>query len=139
METVIAYRIELVGGPFDGAGVTGAEPAMNWLDDGEHPLPEMILVGVCPGNGACDSTARERCERTRRKHTYFWLPGEAGRPARVSAYELSDSYRQGEVKAKASEYPGRAIYTISGLQLPNGPQAERELVAAGHHEQRSEA
>jgi hypothetical protein len=131
-QRVIAYSIEIVGGPFDGAG------GMNWLDDGGLPPPEFIMVGVCPGDGSCKAHYERPCKERARQHTYFWLPREPGMPARTSMYELSDSFLMPEGQAPRSEIPGKAIYTIHGLQLPRSPQ-ERELVAAGHYEERSSA
>jgi hypothetical protein len=124
MEHMIVYRIEIVGGPFD--GVQG----MAWHDDGEHPAPELILLGICPGDRSCGSRGHTTCAQVRgRKHPYYWQPEELSRPAKVVAYELSDSYvlERGE-KTPAHETPGRAIYVIGGL---NGPQAKEMPELAG--------
>lgn len=118
---MIDYRIEVVGGPFDNA------PGMRWRDDGEHEPPELILLGVCPGDGLCKMPAD--CGRRKKKHTYFWLPSEKERPSRVTAYELSENFVEPHDE-DARMVPGRAIYTIGGLQLPRARDAS-ELVAAG--------
>lgn len=122
MEGLIEYRIVIVGGPFDGTF------GMKWHDDGEHPLPDLILLGTCPGNALCNSMDR-RCSR--KAHTYYWTPEEKRRPVRVFPYELSESYIEPEEPARRDHYVGQAIYAIGGLHLPRAKDAERELAVAG--------
>lgn len=110
---LIVYRMEVVGGPFDGAA------GMVWRDDGEHAPPELILLGVCPGDGSCNSGEERACASKRKKHTYYWLPSEATRPTRVIPYELSESFIEPEApQPRVRIYPARAIYVIGGLLLP---------------------
>jgi hypothetical protein len=124
---LIVYQMEVVGGPFDGCG------GMRWHDDGEHPVPELILMGVCPGNGSCGSREEDRCARLHKKHPYYWLPQEDAQPTRTCEYELSESFIEPEApiqRRPSKVYAARAIYVIGGLQLPRERQA-RELVGAG--------
>lgn len=125
MGKLIVYRMEVVGGPFDGCG------GMRWHDDGTHPPPEIILMGLCPGDGSCVPRGTERCTRVGKKHPYYWLPEETTQPPKTVEYELSENFIDREEPMKRSDdYPGRAIYTIGGLQLPREQEA-RELVGAG--------
>lgn len=123
--SVIVYRMEVVGGPYDGCG------GMRWVDDGEHPVPELILLGVCRGNGQCRAGESAACARNGKRHPYYWLPEEPERPPRTTPYELSESYLlPEEPQGRVQQYPGRAIYVIGGLHLPREREA-RELVGAG--------
>lgn len=124
MDVLIVYRMEIVGGPFDGCG-----EGMKWLDDGRNPPPELILLGVCPGNGSCSASRSEDCASHGKKHPYYWLPDEEKRPAKTTPYELEDSFLL-EREEGFFEHPGRARYVIAGLTLPR-QQSERELVGAG--------
>jgi hypothetical protein len=120
MADLIQYRMEIVGGPFDGA------PGMSWRDDGAHPPPRVVLVGVCPGDGSCNSGS-EHCARTRKKHTYYWLPDEGTAPKRATKYELQDSFIEPERMTGLRAVPGRAVYVLGGLLLPAGGDLEVEL------------
>lgn len=121
---LIEYRMEIVGGPFDGTR------GMRWYDDGEHPVPEAILVGVCPGDGLC-AAREESCRRQGKAHVYFWLTSEQKHPVKVRKYELSDSFLDPEEESpRAQHYIGRAIYVIGGLALPQA-RNESELVGVG--------
>lgn len=121
---MIEYRMEIVGGPFDGTA------GMRWRDDGDHPPPELILLGVCPGDGSCNSGARRMCAQKRKRHPYFWLPDEGSMPTKVVVYELSESFVEPHADEPMALYPGRAIYVIGGLLLPRDDSA-RELIGAG--------
>lgn len=110
---MIAYAMEIVGGPFDGV------QSMAWHDDGEHPPPSLILLGTCPGDRSCNSQGATTCARTRgRRHPAYWTPDEKEHPVSVTAYELAEhstlpsSAHRAHPKGIQS---GRAIYAIGGL------------------------
>jgi hypothetical protein len=123
---VIDYLMEIVGGPFDGVG------GMRWHDDGEHPPPDLILVGVCRGDGSCNSALSSECAAKGQKHPYFWLPGEPTMPPKVVVYELSENFIEPDDGAmKRTPWRiGRAVYVIGGLLLPSASEA-RETVGVG--------
>lgn len=131
MTELIEYRMEIVGGPFDGLR------GMKWRDDGDHPLPEIILLGMCPGNGSCGASPAGACERKGAKHPYFWTATESNRPSKVTPYELSEHFIEPHAEAGIRIAPARAIYTIGGLQLPKGDDLnverpkDRELETVG--------
>lgn len=138
MSDLIDYRMQIVGGPFDGLG------GLRWRDDGGHPPPARVLLGVCPGDGSCNSFAALNCAEKRKRHPYFWLPEEAARPPRTTLYELQDSFIEPEEMSGLRTVPGRAVYAIGGLLLPAPDDLtrelpEEELVLAGGHEDRLEA
>lgn len=121
MADLIDYRMEIVGGPYDGT------PGMRWRDDGEHPPPEIVLLGICRGDGACNSFAARDCAQQKKKHPYFWLPDEPNRPPRVTVYELQDNFIEPQETASIKIVPGRAVYVIGGLLLPSGRGLDVEL------------
>lgn len=106
------YRLEVVGGPFD--GVQG----FFWNDDGEHPPPGHIFVGVCDG---------QRCSfecRGQRKHVSFWVEDEP-RPVATMRYDKTD------VGSDDGSIPGllRATYAMGSFDVLT-TRSERELVPA---------
>lgn len=121
MTDLIDYRMEIVGGAFD--GVAG----MRWRDDGANPPPKVVLLGLCPGDGSCASAEDEKCRRLKRKHPYFWLPDEGTRPAKTITYELQDSFIEPHEMRSLRIVPGRAIYVIGGLLLPGGGELREEV------------
>lgn len=97
----IVYEFVIVGGGFDGA------PALAWLDDGKHPPPAKIFVGVCgPGMG-CGTT---KCRRAA-AHISYWTPEEEGRPQGAQGYSKQEEF----VESGGDELAGRAVYAIGGL------------------------
>lgn len=102
----IYYSLRIVGGPFDGV------PGMAWVDDGRHPLPDGLLVGVCPVGVHCGTSL---C-RPREEHVSYWLPDEEGQPPRLTYYEKQpdEHVRRGD----AGELRGVATYAIGGLLDP---------------------
>lgn len=110
-DMVVVYRMEIVGGPFDGVG------AMRWHDDGQHSPPEMIFVGVCAGNGQCNTPAVANCAARGKHHPYYWTPDEDSRPPKTTQYDLSECFIDPETLAPPA-VTGRAIYVIGALDLP---------------------
>lgn len=121
MADLIDYRMEIVGGPFDGAA------GMRWRDDGGHAPPQVVLLGLCRGDGSCASFAEDECRRRKREHPYFWLPVEETRPAKTVTYELQDSFIEPQEATSMRIVPGRAIYVIGGLLLPGGGELREEV------------
>lgn len=126
MDTLIVYRMEIVGGPFD--GVAG----MAWHDDGQAPVPEVILLGMCPGDRSCGSQSRESCAATRRrKHPAYWTPEEKTKPVKTTPYELTEAFTlERNASHRPGEVPARAIYVIGNLKMPRDRDA-LELVGVG--------
>lgn len=146
---MIEFEFDVVGGPFDGA------EGLHWRDDGKHPPPERIFLGVCRGTKLCGMRAcRQGVE-----HVAFWTPDEETRPPGAVAYRKQDEY---VVRVETTdELHGHAVYAIGGLldprnfgalaQVPEGGRApvtalarpgdllsvfaaDRELLPAGRHD-----
>lgn len=117
----IVYAFDVVGGPFDGA------PGFQWLDDGKHPPPELIYVGVCRPGRDCGSSS---C-RLSASHVSFWLPEEDARPPTSLPYPKENEYVV--TNPKTGEVTGRAIYAIGGLRDPQnfGDAARAPVELAG--------
>lgn len=114
----IAYDFDIVGGEFDGA------PALAWLDDGKHPPPELIFVGVCAKGQHCGTS---KCKRSV-VHISYWLATEADRPTAARSYSKQDEH----VVRVEGVLKGRAIYAVGGLLDPrNFGQAARVPELAG--------
>jgi hypothetical protein len=114
----LVYDLDIVGGEFDGA------PGLKWLDDGKHPLPELIFVGVCSAGMDCGSSA---C-RLPATHVSYWLPVEADRPTTSQPYRKQEEF---VVRGEDGELAGRAVYAMGGLLDPsNFGEKAREPVAA---------
>lgn len=101
---VITYDFVIVGGGFDGA------PALAWRDDGKHPPPAKIFVGVCGEGMGCGTS---KCRRGA-AHISYWLPDEDGRPRRAQCYSKQEEFIEGG----GDELSGRAVYAIGGLLEP---------------------
>lgn len=117
----IIYELRLVGGPHD--GVKG----LVWRDPGDHPVPDTILVGRCPGNGLC--TASERLCRELghgNAHPAYWLPDEDERAEETSTYEKENDYVFRDVHGA---YAGIARYVVPGLRLPPAEAADERVLA----------
>lgn len=127
---MIEYTFEVVGGPFDGVDL----PAPAWADDGKHPCPALIFLGMCR-QGACGSG---RCRGRRITHVGYWLAEEPQRPADAHPYRLQREYVvRGEDDAGEETLKGRAVYAVGGLLDPRNfgtaarvPQASDPLVTA---------
>jgi hypothetical protein len=100
---VIRYRLEVVGGPYDGT------PGLYWHSEDDEP-PEGILMGVCPGDGQCGT---EQCVRIGRQHPSFWVTMEDYRPPNAMPYVRQDFYRESGTRDR-----GQAIYAVGGLLDP---------------------
>lgn len=115
----IEYDFDIVGGEFDGA------PALAWIDDGKHPPPELIFVGVCDVGTHCGS---RKCSR-QVAHVSYWTPDEA-RPTGAQPYPKQSEFVRTEVQS--GEMSGRAVYAIGGLTDPkNFGERAREPVGVG--------
>lgn len=102
----VIYRLEIVGGPYDGV------PGFDWFDDGEHPAPDQIFIGACPGDGSCGS---EHCGRKRR-HPAFWTDVEDV-PVKTVRYEKQDDYVRRVELAHEDVFEGVAVYVMGGLDV----------------------
>lgn len=117
---VIEYVFEVVGGPFDGT------PGLEWRDDGKHPPPDLIFVGVCGKGRHCGTS---KCRRDA-KHVSYWLPVEEDRPPEAMPYPKQSEYVR--THPETGEMLGRAVYAIGGLSEPqNFGEAAREPVEVG--------
>lgn len=104
----VPYRLEVVGGPWDGVG------GFSWFDDGEHPPPAEIFVGVCPGDGSCASPG---C-RPGKRHPAFWTDEEAeDTPRSTVKYEKQDEYVKRVEYASRDVFEGVAVYVRGGLDV----------------------
>lgn len=112
----LLYSIEVVGGPYDGA------PGLKWLDDGRHPLPDVILLGRCPGNRLCGA---RRCPTS--GHAYYWTLDEDRRPVKTARYEKQSEFVERDDEGVLR---GRGVYAIGGLLDPRS-FGEREMVGVG--------
>lgn len=113
----IVYAFEVVGGPFDGS------PGFEWLDDGKHPPPETIFVGVCRAKMDCGSVS---CKRGA-THVSYWTAGDESRPPDAMPYPKENEYvvRQ----ERTGGVSGRAVYAVGGLRDPkNFGEAAREPI-----------
>lgn len=116
----IEYDFDIVGGEFDGAPMLRA-----WIDDGKHPVPDLIFVGVCGRGRDCGSS---KCS-TRVAHVSYWTPEEADRPVKAQPYPKQTEYVRTD--AESGEMAGRAVYAIGGLSDPrNFGEAAREPAGA---------
>lgn len=116
---MVLYRLELVGGPYDGA------PGFKWRDDGEHPPPERIYVGRCPGRGLCGDVTCGRGEQ----HPAYWIELEDV-PVRTIAYEKQAESVIRREHDEGFRLDGEATYAMGGLNLL-GTMDFAELVPAG--------
>lgn len=113
----LTYDFDIVGGPFDGA------PGMMWADDGKHPPPGVIYVGVCGKGTDCGSSA---C-RLGAVHVSFWTANEDDRPTSCFAYGKESEH----VERTGEELRGRVVYAVGGLSDPRNFGAKaREPVTA---------
>lgn len=101
----LTYDFQIVGGGFDGA------PALAWRDDGKHPPPPAIFVGLC-GKGVHCGTSKCRRGET---HVSYWLPDEAERPHGTQEYRKQTEH---VVRDGDGGLEGRAVYAIGGLLDP---------------------
>lgn len=139
----LVYDFDIVGGAYDGA------PALAWIDDGKHPCPPAIYVGVCGVGMDCGTS---KC-KPGASHISYWLPDEAGRPTTAKPYRKQEEFVE---RDDAGELHGRAVYAVGGLLDPSnfGEKARvpagfevpgfptefastrsRELLPAGRHDQ----
>lgn len=117
----VAYRLEVVGGPYD------AVPGFHWADGGGNPPPERIWIGRCDGDGACRV---EGCLRFARPHVAFWAADE-DLPVGAIEYER-ESIEVGDEPDDDRWRSGTALYVMGGLPGWPRPSAEvREPVPAG--------
>jgi hypothetical protein len=103
---VITYDFQIVGGGYDGA------PQLAWQDDGKHPPPDAILVGVCAKGEHCGTSL---CRRSG-THISYWTLDEAGIPAGAQRYAKQAEYvghDQSDVELR-----GRVVYVVGGLLDP---------------------
>lgn len=114
----IEYDLDIVGGAFDGA------PHLKWLDDGRHPLPALILVGVCAKGMDCGTQA---CRRGA-AHVSYWLPEEEGQPVGAQPYRKQEEF---VVRDAADELSGRGVYAVGGLLEPRNFGARARTPADG--------
>jgi hypothetical protein len=121
----IIYRLDIVGGEFDGS------PGLAWLDDGEHPLPDAIYVGVCGRGRDCGASA---CSPAK-AHVSYWTAEELGRPPAVLSYAKQEEFVEREA---SGELRGRGVYAVGGLLDPRNfgeaarvPEGAEPVVLAG--------
>jgi hypothetical protein len=88
--SVRRFALEVVGGRHD--GIRG----MEWHDDGEHPPPDAIIVGTCPGDGSCQAGNQEWCRQMGRMvgrptgaHPAYWTLDEGVEPDGAQRYGLT--------------------------------------------------
>lgn len=110
----VLYALEIVGGPYDGV------PGLKWKAGRDFPVPKVLLLGRCKGDGACGA---RKCAG--RPHPYYWMPEEDGIPIRTVRYELADEV----VFSNGTDLSGVATYAIGGLTMPRGRSIEVEQPA----------
>lgn len=119
-DAVIVYDFDVVGGSFDGA------PALAWQDDGRHPPPDVILVGVCDVGMTCGTS---KCRR-KAAHISYWLPEEDGVALGAQRYRKQEEFIQTRA-SEDDELRGRAVYVTGGLMEPaNFGARAREPIGA---------
>ena len=107
---MVMYDLQLVGGQYD------AQKGLQWRDDGVHPVPEVILVGICPGDGMCFADERECMAKAGgAQHPAYWLPDEEWMPELTTRYEKERDHVYRDVHGA---YAGVATFVIRGLMLP---------------------
>jgi hypothetical protein len=117
----LVYHLEIVGGPFD--GIAG----MRWMDDGKHPPPELIYVGICVKGVNCGS---QQCSK-RVAHPSYWEPHEESRPPDGHPYEKQNEFVERAETSDGDELVGRAVYAVGGLREPKNFGAKaREPIPA---------
>lgn len=118
---MIPYDIQVAGGGFDGA------PGMMWVDDGKHPPPPVIFVGVCAKGMHCGTT---KCRRAT-AHVSYWTPDEDGMPTAVERYRKQEEFVKRD-EQEEDGLRGRAVYAIGGLLDPRnfGEKAKTPMVPA---------
>lgn len=104
---MLPYDFVVVGGGFDGA------PALVWVDDGKHPPPPVIFVGVCAKGMHCGTS---KCRRNG-AHVSYWLPEEDGIPSHVERYRKQEEFVERD-EAEEDGLRGQAVYAIGGLLDP---------------------
>lgn len=113
---MVEYDFDVVGGPYDGA------PALAWRDDGKHPPPDVIFVGVCE-RGECGSS---KCRGKRKAHVSYWTPDEDTMPRDAVRYRKQNEFVK---RDDEGELHGHAVYAIGGLMDPrNFGEMAREPV-----------
>lgn len=113
----LRYDFDIVGGEFDGA------PGLAWLDDGKHPPPDLIFVGVCASGAHCGSAACRRAVA----HVSWWERDEEGRPTKAQPYSKQEEHVRRDEETGALS--GRAVYAVGGLLDPsNFGAAAREPI-----------
>lgn len=111
----IVYEIKVVGGGYDGA------PGLRWLDDGKHPPPAQILVGVCKKGEHCGASV---CN-TKVTHISFWTTDEDDVPLATQRYEKQEEH----VLRDDETLDGQAVYAIGGLLDPRNFGAAAKVPA----------
>lgn len=115
----VQYRLEIVGGPYDGSH------GLMWVhfadDDADPELPAVIVLGCCPGDRRCRLRA---CSGDR--HVAYWIPEHEPVPMGVGQVE----YLLDENSVQADGPAGTARYVKGGL-VPPARLAEREFAGAG--------
>lgn len=104
---MITYDFQIVGGGFDGA------PQLAWQDDGRHPPPSVILVGVCGKGVHCGTT---KCRRSA-AHISYWTVDEDSIPANAQRYS-KQSEHVGRVDGDEDGLRGCVVYAVGGLLDP---------------------
>lgn len=120
---MITYDLQIVGGGFDGA------PQLAWQDDGKHPPPGVILVGVCGKGVHCGTT---KCRRSA-AHISYWTVDEDSIPTGVQRYSKQSEYvGQFDTGDPDGGLRGRVVYAIGGLLDPRnfGAKARVPLPSA---------
>lgn len=116
---MICFRLNIVGGPFDGAR------GLAWIDDGEHPPPDRIFLGVCGQGRDCGLSV---CAPGLR-HVAYWTADE-DRPSGCISYRKENEYVERNDEEPQDRFHGHAVYVIGGLLLP-GDRAEEEFATGG--------
>lgn len=113
-----SYKVELVGGPWDGeAGLIW------WAERVSEEPPERLLIGMCSGKAPWPCTGqREMCWTVGRgaPHSAWWAPDEDGIPFDAVAYARR------EVEWDAIEERGRVRYVYGRIKAR--PRAVSEEV-----------
>jgi hypothetical protein len=116
----VKHALDIVGGKHD--GVRG----LYWEADAEHPPPNFIVVGTCPGRGECQGGNSQWCRvaadllglpASASRHPAYWTPDEDYLPIDGLRYRLTTVRRTEETPV--------AVYVQAGVPGMD-PRAARE-------------